>query len=158
MKRKNKTPHETTLLFNKSVTSQSKLKLFPSKITPYVLIDPTKQILLIKGKSSPEDTIKFYNLIFVGLKNYALTGKNNLYVHICLTYFNSSTAKCLFDLMKHLRKLQTYGLYVQVNWYYEEDDEDMLEAGEDYKMVSKIPFRFVPLDVTVEQSSKMVCP
>lgn len=154
MKRKNTNLHETALLFDKSVSSQSRLKLYPSKITPLVLIDPARQILLIKGKSSPEDTPKFYNLLFRGLKNYPLTGKNNLFVHICLTYFNSSTAKCLFDLTKLLRQLQNYGLDVKVNWYYEHNDEDMLEAGEDYEQVSQMRFKFISIDMTTTQSSK----
>lgn len=145
MERKKKSPHVTTLLFKKQISQHAKLKIYPSKITPYVLIDPTQEVCLIKGKSSPEDTVKFYNLIFHGLKNYILTGKNKLAVHISLTYFNSSTAKCLFDLMKVLRQLQSYGLTVTISWYHDEDDEDMLEAGEDYQSISKIPFNFVEL-------------
>lgn len=147
METKKKSPHVTTLLYKERLTPASKLKIYPSKITPYILIDPEKQLFIIKGKSSPEDTIKFYNLVFLGLKNYALTGKNKLSVHVSLTYFNSSTAKCLFDLMKILKQIKIDGLEVTINWYYEENDEDMIEAGEDYEIVSNIPFRFVELEM-----------
>ncbi|MEO9803820.1 MAG: DUF1987 domain-containing protein [Reichenbachiella sp.] len=147
MERKKKNPHVTTLLFKEQVSKKSKLKLYPSKITPYVLIDPEKELFLIKGKSSPENTIKFYNLVFTGLKNYAFTGMDKLSAHICLTYFNSSTAKCLFDLMKILQSIKAYGLQVSISWYYEDDDEDMLEAGQDYETVSHIPFNFVELEM-----------
>lgn len=153
MERKKKSPHVTTLLYKERISKKSKLRIYPSKITPYVLIDPEKELFLIKGKSSPEDTIKFYNLIFLGLKNYPLTGKNKLSVHVSLTYFNSSTAKCLFDLMKMLKQIKTFGLEVKVNWYYEEDDEDMLEAGEDYESVCRIPFYFIKLDLTPEMTT-----
>jgi hypothetical protein len=30
-----------------------------------------------------------------------------------------------------------------VDWYYEEEDEDMLEAGEDYDAIIDIPFRLI---------------
>lgn len=147
MGRKKKIPHVTTLLYKERISKTSKLKIYPSKITPYVLIDPEKKLFLIKGKSSPEDTIKFYNLIFLGLKNYLLTGQDKLSVHVSLTYFNSSTAKCLFDLMRLLKQIRSMGIAININWYYEEDDEDMLEAGEDYESVSRIPFNFVELEL-----------
>ncbi len=35
---------------------------------------------------------------------------------------------------------------VVINWYYEEDDEDMLEAGEDYQSILKIPFKMIELE------------
>ncbi|SMD32653.1 protein of unknown function [Reichenbachiella faecimaris] len=147
MERKKKSPHVTTLLYKERISKKSKLKIYPSRITPYVLIDPEKELFLMKGKSSPEDTVKFYNLIFLGLKHYPLTGKNRLSVHLSLTYFNSSSAKCLFDLMKIFKQIKAYGLEVKVSWYYEVDDEDMLEAGEDYSAISGIPFHFVELDI-----------
>ena len=146
MEGRKKSPHVTELLFKNRISKNSKLKIFPSKITPYVLIDPEKELFVLKGKSSPEDTIKFFNLIFLGLKNYTLTGKNSLKVHISLTYFNSSTAKCLFDLMKLLRHLNSLGIKVTVSWYFEEDDEDMLEAGQDYSAVCKVPFNLVGME------------
>lgn len=147
MERKKKSPHVTTLLYKQHISKDSKLKIYPSKITPFILIDPEKEIFLIKGKSSPEDTVKFYNVVFLGLKNYQFTGKIKLSVHVSLIYFNSSTAKCLFDLMKILKQLKSIGLKVDINWYYEENDEDMLEAGEDYQAVCQIPFNFVELEM-----------
>ncbi|MBO7596417.1 MAG: SiaC family regulatory phosphoprotein [Bacteroidales bacterium] len=37
---------------------------------------------------------------------------------------------------------------VVINWYYEEDDEDMLEAGEDYQSILKLPFKMVEISTT----------
>jgi hypothetical protein len=34
---------------------------------------------------------------------------------------------------------------VVINWYYEEDDEDMLEAGEDYESIIKVPFKMIQI-------------
>jgi hypothetical protein len=34
----------------------------------------------------------------------------------------------------------------EVNWYYEEDDEDMQEAGEDYDIIIDIPFKFIAVE------------
>jgi hypothetical protein len=34
---------------------------------------------------------------------------------------------------------------VKINWYYEEDDEDMLEAGEDYESIIRVPFNMIEI-------------
>ncbi len=34
---------------------------------------------------------------------------------------------------------------VIINWYYEEDDEDMLEAGEDYESIIRVPFKMIEI-------------
>ena len=33
-----------------------------------------------------------------------------------------------------------------VKWYYEEDDEDMLEAGEDYEAIIDLPFEMIEVE------------
>lgn len=58
-------------------------------------------------------------------------------------YFNTSSSKCLFDIFRQLKRMQTAGTNIKVNWYYEEFDQDMLEAGEDYDEIVKLDFHFV---------------
>ena len=35
---------------------------------------------------------------------------------------------------------------VKVNWYFETDDEDMAEAGEDYQAIISIPFKMIEVE------------
>ncbi len=35
---------------------------------------------------------------------------------------------------------------VEISWYYEEDDEDMFEAGEDYQSIINIPFKMIEME------------
>ena len=35
---------------------------------------------------------------------------------------------------------------VVIEWYYENDDEDMLEAGEDYEAIIRVPFKKIGVD------------
>jgi len=35
---------------------------------------------------------------------------------------------------------------VSVKWYYEEDDEDMLEAGEDYEAIIDLSFEMIEVE------------
>ena len=33
-----------------------------------------------------------------------------------------------------------------INWHFEEDDEDMEEAGEDYQAIIQVPFNMVEVE------------
>jgi hypothetical protein len=80
------------------------------------------------------------------LENYAESPKENTVVNIQLEYFNTSSSKCILDVFKKLEKINTNSNKVVINWYYEEDDEDMLEAGEDYEAIINIPFKMIEVE------------
>ena len=61
-----------------------------------------------------------------------------------MEYFNTSSSKCILDVFKKLESINKGGQsQVVINWHYEEDDEDMLEAGEDYQAIINVPFKMV---------------
>jgi len=45
-----------------------------------------------------------------------------------------------------LESIRAAGNEVAVLWHYEVDDEDMLEAGEDYAGIINVPFRMVQIE------------
>ena len=53
-------------------------------------------------------------------------------VYIKLFYFNSSTAKFLYDFFENLDEVAASGKSIEVNWLYEPEDDSMEEAGEDF--------------------------
>ena len=63
-----------------------------------------------------------------------------------MEYFNTSSSKCILDLFKQLESLNNGETEVNVNWYYEEDDEDMAEAGEDYDAIISLPFKMIEVE------------
>lgn len=63
-----------------------------------------------------------------------------------LEYFNTSSSKCILDLFKKLETIRAAGNEVTVLWHYEADDEDMLEAGEDYAGIINIPFKMILIE------------
>jgi len=118
----------------------------PTRITPLVNFDPEEGILEIKGRSSPENSIQFYQPIIDGLESYLHSDKNTLVANFAYEYFNTSSSKCLFDLFKKLTKINDSGKELIINWYYEEDDEDMREAGEDYCDLLDLDFNFIEIE------------
>ena len=114
--------------------------------TPSVRLDSEKGVIEIKGKSIPENSIEFYKPLVEWLDEYAKDPNSKTQVNIQLEYFNTSSSKCILDVFKKLEEVQKDDNEVIINWYYEEDDEDMLEAGEDYQSILKIPFKMIEIE------------
>jgi len=111
--------------------------------TPTVSFDAGSGKVEIKGRSIPENSIEFYKPLVDWLESYLSNPAGLTEVNIQLEYFNTSSSKCILDVFKKLEAIYKSGNEVVINWYYEEDDEDMLEAGEDYQSIIKIPFKMV---------------
>jgi|SRR6185436_8191307 len=108
--------------------------------TPYINFSENGTLEL-KGKSIPENSIEFYRPVYAWLDEYALNPKNKTSVLVQLEYFNTSSSKCLLDIFRKLEPLQKNSKSeVTITWLYEEEDEDMMEAGEDYQTIVKLPF------------------
>ena len=113
--------------------------------TPEISFDADKGVLEIKGRSIPENSIEFYKPLVDWLEEYANNPLKRTQVNIQLEYFNTSSSKCILDIFKKLEAIHKAKNEIVVNWYYEEDDEDMLEAGEDYESIIRVPFKMVQI-------------
>lgn len=114
--------------------------------TPYVRLDSEKGLIEIKGRSIPENSVEFYKPLIDWLDKYGGTPLNSTSVNVQLEYFNTSSSKCILDIFKKLELIYKKGSKVEINWYYEEDDEDMFEAGEDYQSIINIPFKMIEME------------
>ncbi len=114
--------------------------------TPSVNFNADTGVVEIKGRSIPENSIEFYKPLVDWLEQYSGQPQKKTVVNIQLEYFNTSSSKCILDVFKKLETIFKSHNDVVINWYYEEDDEDMLEAGEDYQSILKIPFKMIETD------------
>ncbi|MEH0155757.1 DUF1987 domain-containing protein [Limibacter armeniacum] len=108
--------------------------------TPKIELNYEKGHLYIAGRSIPENSIEFYRPLIDWVNEYIDQPQDQTVVDIKLEYFNTSSSKCLIEVFRALEELNAKdGSEVVVNWYFEEDDEDMEESGEDFKEVIKVP-------------------
>ncbi len=124
----------------------SALFLEGSPKTPHVNFDPETGLLELKGRSIPENSIDFYKPLIDWLDKYGRSPRPKTALHVQLEYFNTSSSKCILDLFKKLEGVRATGNEVTVLWHYEADDEDMLEAGEDYAGIINIPFKMIQIE------------
>lgn len=122
------------------------LNIEGSPKTPTVKFDGAQGSLELKGRSIPENSVEFYHPLNEWIDNYGQHAKEKTIIDIKLEYFNTSSSKCILDIFKKLESMNGNGTEVQVNWYFEEDDEDMEEAGQDYQAIIGLPFNMVEVD------------
>jgi hypothetical protein len=109
--------------------------------TPLINFDPSTGEFDLTGKSIPENSVLFYKPLFDWLDTYVQAPAPKTTLNIQLDYFNTSSSKCIVDLFKRLELIAKNNKgEAQINWKHDEQDDDMLEAGEDYKSIIKIPF------------------
>jgi ribosomal protein S24E len=112
--------------------------------TPAILSDPEQGVIDIKGRSNPENAIQFYKPLFDWLTDYIKTPVDKTVVNVQLEHFNTSSSKCILEVFKKLEQLKKVEKEVVINWYYEKNDEDILEAGENYEAMTIVPFKLIP--------------
>lgn len=124
------------------------LKIEASQITPEINFDVEKKIFIISGESRPENVKDFFEPILLWLDNFFSLSDNggNFIFQIKLEYFNSSSAKYLLAILKKIAHFFNSGYNIQVEWFFESDDDDMKEAGEQMSEMTKIPFKYIDVD------------
>lgn len=123
-----------------------KYQIEPTRNTPFVNFDYELGLLELKGISSPENSLEFYNPVFKAVDNYTTTDNNCLEVNMALEYFNTSSSKCIYQIFKGIKRLRENGREIIINWMYDADDEDMKEVGEDYSDILGLDFNYMELD------------
>jgi hypothetical protein len=116
------------------------LEFMATDTTPYVYFNSDKGIIRIVGKSILVDPYEFYDSI---IENVRKCEPKNFKLDLYLSYINTKSSIVFLDLFKSVKKLVGDNHYMMVDWYYDIDDEDMLECGEDYAKILKMEFNFI---------------
>ena len=120
------------------------IKLIGTDDTPGVTLDIENNIFEISGRSLPEDVASFYQPILDWIDNELKTYDGKIVFVFKMNYFNTASSKLLLDVLIRLEEMFADGQDVSVHWYYDEDDEDMMEAGEEYAEIVEVPFEIKP--------------
>lgn len=116
----------------------------PNGMLPGVILNKETGQFILYGQSCPEDPLAFYDIIFQWFENYSHDPNNYTEFDIKLTYFNTASAKILLMILIKLEKLKDLGHLVKVRWFFEEEDEDLKEAGEEFETIVDIDFEIIP--------------
>jgi hypothetical protein len=122
--------------------------------TPEISFDEEKKIFEIKGMCLPENILEFNQHVIKILENYlhdfvfitsSESGKEPFTINFKLGYFNSSATKFIANvLMLANSYIQKEG-NIKINWFYLDNDHDMLESGQDMSKMIEIPMEFIKI-------------
>lgn len=118
-----------------------RLQLLSTSSTPAVVFEPETGTLHVSGRSLPENSHDFFQPILNWVDTYVGNPNIQTKLKFELEYFNTSSTAYFLKLIKKFEALQSTGKNVEIEWIYETHDDDMREAGEDFKLLVKIPIQ-----------------
>lgn len=119
------------------------LNIEPTENSLGVDFNAEKGNLGIEGASYPEDAPEFFRPLEIWLKDYIAEIGGSVTLNLKIGYLNSSSIKCLLDFIQKLEEYHADGGEVKIFWYYEEDDEDIQEMGEELAEDMNLPVELI---------------
>lgn len=101
-------------------------------------------VFILSGQSYPENALQFYQPIMKWLQEYLEQLNGAACFEFNLEYMNTSSSKCIMDLIDILDSAFTGGKDIIINWYYDVDNESLLECAEEFKDDVSLPFNIIP--------------
>jgi hypothetical protein len=121
------------------------LDIQAGKTTPRILYSPAENVLQIIGSSLPENVYTLYEPVMEWLQEFVNAPVLNPPMQIIfkIQYYNSGSIRYFAEILTKIANLSGKGLKYSVEWYYEADDENIREAGEDLSDISETPFTLI---------------
>ncbi len=103
-----------------------------------------KGIIQMSGASYPENAIEFFKPIIDWINEYIQKIGKKLSLELRINYQNTSSSKMILDIIDILEEYYKQNGDVKVIWFYDEEDEDVYETGEELKEDFELPFDIIP--------------
>lgn len=121
------------------------LSIAATKSSPLVEYDEERGILSIIGESYPENAFAFYAPVFDWLKQ-TLPRLDHLVFRVHVRYMNSSSTKCMLDILDALAERADEGADISVKWYFDAGNDRALDLADEFQEDIDIPFDAVAIE------------
>jgi hypothetical protein len=118
------------------------IHILPTNNTPEVIIGPDG-IIKIKGRALMINNSEILEPLMNGVNAYLFNPPEKTNVIVAIEYLNSFSSTILISILKKLSQAILHPKKLAMLWYYEKDDEDMLELGKYISEICNIPAEFV---------------
>ncbi len=119
------------------------LTISPQKSTLGVKFNVHSGILELSGASYPPNAFEFFNPLMKWIENYIHQIRNAITLNLHFSFINTSSSKCLLDMLHILKRYHLMGGEVFINWYYREGDEIIYETGAEICDEIGLPIRII---------------
>ncbi len=100
-------------------------------MTPDINFNANTGKCVIEGYSFMDSALEFYEPVLNWMRDYFNLPAPNVYFEIRLKYFNSSSYMSVGQILDLLKAYQEKGGKLSVTWYYDENDDEIIEDVED---------------------------
>jgi hypothetical protein len=110
----------------------------------------------LSGRSIPQNARQLYKICFEWVEQYVQSPARETKVDLFFEYIDTSSIRCVVDILTKLSRIpENNHKRIEINWYYEDDDDDSLDLGAYIQAHLKVPFNIIPIteggDVPVNQ-------
>ncbi|HUI71582.1 MAG TPA: SiaC family regulatory phosphoprotein [Spirochaetia bacterium] len=118
--------------------------LIPGSISsPTVRLDASRGMMELAGESYPQNAFDFFAPIIDWARQFLRESPDPLILSLRLSYLNTSSTKCLIDLLDLLENAYKIGRAARVVWHCDRDNERAREAAEEFREDVTLPFEIV---------------
>jgi hypothetical protein len=122
--------------------SKDEVHILPTNKTPEVHLNP-KGSIKITGRAIDESRNKFSDEIISWVDDYLLSPANLTEVVIALEYLNSYNSIIMASILRQIAQVTQQAKKLNIKWYVDEDDDDLLERGKYISSTFDIPIDFI---------------
>ncbi len=100
----------------------------------------------LSGRSIPQNARQLYKICFDWVEQYVKKPEKSTKVDLFFEYIDTSSIRCVVELLTMIGSIRTDHRTVEINWYYEADDEDSYDLGAYIRAHLKVPFNIIALE------------
>jgi len=112
---------------------------------PEIKIKERLNKIEITGYSRMSDPADYYGDLTGKLEKQYISFNKTLTLDFHLEYINTSSIKLILAMLSNLQNMAENKGMIEVNWFFEEDDETILETGEVFGTFLRIPFHLIEI-------------
>ncbi|MBI1288719.1 MAG: DUF1987 domain-containing protein [Flavobacteriales bacterium] len=112
-------------------------------LSPEIDFNLSEKKFVIRGRSMPENSEKFYNPILSWMQENLAFQFLEATFDVALEYYNTGSFIRLMALFNLLEELNKKDNKFRVRWIVEEGDEDNVADGESFREVIRVPFEII---------------
>ena len=101
----------------------------------------------LSGRSIPQNARQLYKICFDWVDQYIQEPARETKVDLFFEYIDTSSIRCVVDILTKLSRIpENSHKRIEINWYYEKDDEDSFDLGAYIQAHLKVPFNIIAIE------------
>ena len=107
----------------------------------------------LSGRSISQNSRQLFKPCLEWVEQYILSPAPKTKIDLFFEYIDTSSIRCIVDILVVLGTIpKNSDKQIDINWYYEKDDDDAYDLGAYIQAHLKVPFNIIPIEEGTEIS------